>query len=409
MSLRARRSPSIGHFVSREHLGCIALLCGIVASTGCDSNSAGDAKTTADTQAEGSSSDTEPGPATPLTHSPSAPTTGAVPTPTSGNPASGQSPNGPTSTTPTAGATTSNGGAPNQPVEPGPSETTPEGPPPGPNNAGGAPPTPPVAGSGGAAPSDLAGGAQGLGGANGAPDTSADPCATALFCDDFDDDSLGMPPGDPWTSDVNGGTVEVSSEHAFSGANAVHVSNSEGAYKRAYFSVQGAPVFPGAGAEMFGRMLMWLDATPEGSVHWTFIQGEGPSDDGSYDIYYRYGGQHEGRLMANFETQGKSTDCWDHSDTVMPTQRWTCIEWRYATATDEMQFWLDGTELTDIHVTGMGEGCGGQDLGGLWPAPKQFEILRLGWEKYQQSEALNAWIDDVVVGTERVGCPAMPQ
>jgi hypothetical protein len=32
--------------------------------------------------------------------------------------------------------------------------------------------------------------------------------------------------------------------------------------------------------------------------------------------------------------------------------------------------------------------------------------LRLGWEKYQESEEIHAFIDDVAVSTERVGCPA---
>lgn len=268
-------------------------------------------------------------------------------------------------------------------------------------------------GGGGAAASAGAGGlppsvpmpAAGAGGSPDAPG-GVDGCAAALLCDDFEDDASDMAPGAPWTVELNGGDVLVSSERAYSGENSVHVSNTSGAYKRAYFSVAGDPVFPAAGAEMYGRMMMWLEATPPGSVHWTFIQAEGPSEDGSYDIYYRYGGQHEARLMANFETNGIATDCWDHSDTVMPTQTWACLEWRFDTATDEMQFWLDGTEVSDIHPIGTGEGCVGQDLDGAWPAPPAFEVLRLGWEKYQESEELHAFIDDVAVSTERVGCPA---
>jgi hypothetical protein len=287
---------------------------------------------------------------------------------------------------------------------------------PAPMTSGGAGPDVPAnpggAGSGGTPAGGAAGAPTGGGGSSGGTAGAAgaqpagDACDAALLCDDFEDDTSGMAPGAPWTVDVNGGGVEVSSERAFSGSNSVYVSNSQGAYKRAYFSVTGDPVFPAAGAEMYGRMMMWLEATPAGSVHWTFIQGEGPSDDGSYDIFYRYGGQHEGKLMANFETVGRSTDCWDHSATVMPTQTWACLEWRFDTASDEMQFWLDGSEISDIHVVGQGEGCGGQDLNGAWPAPPQFEVLRLGWEKYQESSALNAWIDDVAVSTERVGCPS---
>jgi hypothetical protein len=267
------------------------------------------------------------------------------------------------------------------------------------------------AGNGGHSPAPSGGAPQEpapSGGSAGAPDGSDGDlgCDDAVLCDDFEDDTSGMAPGTPWTVDVNGGAVQISDERAFSGEKSVLVSNTEGAFKRAYFSVAGEPVFPAAATQMYGRMMMWLEATPVGSVHWTFIQAEGPSQDDGFDIYYRYGGQHDGKLMANFETNGVASDCWDHSQTVMPTQVWACLEWRFDTANDELQFWLDGNEVADIHVVGSGEGCVSNGLDGAWPAPRQFEVLRLGWEKYQQSGELRAWIDDVAVATERVGCPA---
>lgn len=241
-------------------------------------------------------------------------------------------------------------------------------------------------------------------GSGGSP-SAASLCALALFCDDFEDDPEGSPPAAPWESQPNGATVLISRDRAFSGDQSVYVETTAGAYKQGYFSLQGEPVFPAAGAEMYGRMMMWLEATPQGSVHWTFIQGEGPSADGSYTALYRYGGQHEGRLMANYETQGLSTDCWDHSATVMPTQTWTCLEWRFNVATNEMQFWMDGADVEDIHTTGRGEGCVGQDLSGAWLAPTAFERIRLGWERYQESDERRVYIDDVVIDSQRVGCP----
>lgn len=254
-------------------------------------------------------------------------------------------------------------------------------------------------------------------GVSSAPDASSDgetndasdPCASALLCDGFDDDVVGMAPGQPWKTEANGGAVAVSDARAFSGDKSVHVSNTQGQYKRAYFSVDGAPVFPPAGAELYGRLMMWVDKSPADGVHWTFIQGEGPSNDGSYDIFYRYGGQHQGKLMANFETEGVASDCWNHSATAMPTQTWTCLEWRFNTATDEMQFWLNGTEVADLHVVGQGNdgsGCVAQSWANLWPAPKQFEVLRLGLEKYQDDGPLDLWIDDVAIGASRLGCPS---
>jgi hypothetical protein len=72
-----------------------------------------------------------------------------------------------------------------------------------------------------------------------------------------------------------------------------------------------------------------------------------------------------------------------------------------------MQFWLNGAEVADIHVTQQGEGCVGNALEGQWIAPPAFQTLYLGWEHYQlPANPIDLWVDDVVVSTERVGCPA---
>ena len=117
--------------------------------------------------------------------------------------------------------------------------------------------------------------------------------------------------------------------------------------------------------------------------------------------------------MANFETTdtGPATDCYDHSATVVPTQQWACVEWHFSVATNEMEYWLNGTALEDIHVvgrpTGDDVGCGGQGLNGDWLAPPAFDNLYLGWEHYQAAPMdINLWVDAVAISTERVGCPS---
>ena len=42
---------------------------------------------------------------------------------------------------------------------------------------------------------------------------------------------------------------------------------------------------------------------------------------------------------------------------------------------------------------------------GIVVLPTAFEALRLGWERYQTSDARALWIDDVVVAPNPVGCP----
>jgi hypothetical protein len=275
------------------------------------------------------------------------------------------------------------------------------------------------------------GGATSMGGssAGGASDTPApsepDPAnpdgtcpPNALFCDDFEDDAAGQFPAAPWQNSTgSGASVRVDGVQAFSGRQAVHVNAPPNAgYRRGYFSLEqgSSNVFPALSRGMFGRAMMWLDATPNAVAHWTIIQAEGRAADGTHDAYYRYGGQQQGGagIMANYETNmGVSTDCYSHSATRMPTQSWACVEWRFAVATNEMQMWLNGTELNDLHVidrpTSAGSGCLGNGVNGEWLAPPAFQTLHLGWEQYQQhSNDTNLWVDDVVISTERVGCPA---
>jgi hypothetical protein len=231
-------------------------------------------------------------------------------------------------------------------------------------------------------------------------------CSAALFCEDFEDDAAMQPPGAPWTVSTQQGSLVVDDSMAYSGSQAVHIEieGGEGSYRRAFMSIEGAPVFDPPLGAVWGRMMVQLVATPAGSVHWTNIQGEGEVPGMDFRALYRYGGQHEGRLMANYETQGVGSDCWQHSETVMPTGGWACFEWHFDQPTNTMEFFLDGTQLDDLTAVQQGEGCISHDTGDQWYAPI-FDTMRLGWEHYQQSDAKELWIDDVALDVARIGCP----
>jgi hypothetical protein len=185
----------------------------------------------------------------------------------------------------------------------------------------------------------------------------------------------------------------------------VHVSTAgTAAYERAYFTVAGAPAFPLNGNVMFGRMMIWLTAAPTMTTHWTNVQGEGQVSGQSYRAFTRYGGQVSMQLMANYDTSGVASDCWQHSQTTIPVQRWACFEWRFDGPNDEMDFWLDGTAITDLTVVGQGSGCINNGTGGHWYLPA-YDTLSLGWEHYQTSIPIDMWIDDVAVDSKRIGCP----
>lgn len=249
-------------------------------------------------------------------------------------------------------------------------------------------------------------------------------CNTALLCDDFEHHSLGEAPGAPFSDATgdSGARVSISSERSYSGSQSVHIEAKTGkSYRRGYFALHGAPVFPAASQEMYGRAMVWLNAapiTPAGAppVHWTLLQGEGRSANDQYNAIYRLGGQHQqgSGLMANFETTPPTkTDCWQHSATRMPVRQWACVEWHFVVDTNEMEMWIDSQALSDLHIVngqaGEGSGCLGHDLQDQWLAPPAFNSLYLGWERYQQpTNDRDVWFDDVAVSLQRIGCPGAP-
>lgn len=251
-----------------------------------------------------------------------------------------------------------------------------------------------------------------------------DACATAVFCDDFEAYEPGGAPGGEWGVSTNKGSVVMDTTHAFSGARSVKITgDAASGYRSSMIVLDKVSFLPVAGNVLYGRMMFWLDSAPQTAVHWTFIDGQGLVPGQQYHAVYRYGGQHPitdgsgfvgNQLMANYETPdsyqsppvGPGSDCWLHADKkVVPVGGWACAEWMFDGASSKMRFWLDGAELTDLAVDGTGEGCVKQGADFPWTAPT-FERIDLGWESYQADDARVIWIDDVALGTERLGCPA---
>ena len=92
---------------------------------------------------------------------------------------------------------------------------------------------------------------------------------------------------------------------------------------------------------------------------------------------------------------------------AFPSQRWACVEWEFDGNKNEMHLWFDGALLADADIVGQGTRCvNSGDLGKPWTAPT-FANLILGWQQYQTSTGpLELWMDDVAIGTTRIGCQA---
>jgi hypothetical protein len=257
--------------------------------------------------------------------------------------------------------------------------------------------------------------------------SAPDLCATALVCETFDAFPVDMAPAGVWTSNQNLGTVRVDATRAYSGTQSVKATTpaTETAYKAALLGYRDPAVLPTADNAHFGRLMFFLESAPEQTVHWTFLAGAGRSAplDGyptGYDVLYRYGGQKPvpggSQLMASYETpgfysnppMGPDTDCHQDSAAVpMPVGRWACAEWRFDGGTSEMQLWIDGVEVEGLHVIGNGTRCRTLPADSPW-IPPVFSRIDMGWESYQADVERSIWVDDFVLDTKRIGCPAAP-
>ncbi|HEU4590863.1 MAG TPA: hypothetical protein VFS13_08145 [Steroidobacteraceae bacterium] len=238
------------------------------------------------------------------------------------------------------------------------------------------------------------------------------------FADDFEARPTGQVPGAPWKEESykSGAVIAVDTVHAFSGRRALHILTPRGAnYRRGYVAIHLHDPLPQLQAGMYGRVMAWLDAAPaEQPVHWTLLQGEGRSADDRYNSIYRLGLEQQGgtQLMANFETTPPvTTDCRQQSARRLPVRRWACVEFHMDVASNEMQFWIDGRDITRVRERApAANACKGNDLGGQWLAPPRFDSFYLGFERYgDTTDDQNLWIDDVVLARQRVGCPAQKQ
>jgi hypothetical protein len=247
-----------------------------------------------------------------------------------------------------------------------------------------------------------------------------EPCATARFCDHFESYPEGSPPGGMWKIDTKLGAVTVVTEQHFGGGKAVKFTTPASSDSKTAYMRLAESVFPIPGNAYYGRMMFLLESAPAASVHWTFIQAGGVVQGQNYHALYRYGGQQpvplEGsvgnQLMANYDTPdsysgiGPASDCWFHADkVVVPVARWTCAEWLFDGQNDTMRFWLDGVAVDSLTMQHTGQGCVAQPAAYEWQAPN-FADLELGWESYMPDGERTLYVDDVVISTERVGCPS---
>jgi hypothetical protein len=227
-------------------------------------------------------------------------------------------------------------------------------------------------------------------------------CTGTFLCDDFEGDALGSPPAG-WGLTLypdDAGVIEVDNTRAHSGSHSVHISTSLSNFGNSLVQIVEPLSLPDNA--YFGRFWLFMPVIP-GPHHWDLIISPGTVPGQPNGAWYQYGGGDQlpdgGSSLAAYYVSS-TTDCGQYTTAWLPTQQWTCVEWQFDGANDEMRFWLDGQLIPELTVTNPRTGCGG-----TWDAPT-FESMNLGWynAQPQPGTSLDMWIDDAAAGLQRVGC-----
>jgi len=260
---------------------------------------------------------------------------------------------------------------------------------------GGAPGSGGKSGSGGGAAGGVgSGGAAGTtAGAGGGP---ASPCAArsgVLFCEDFESRAAG-PAGNtpPWVPQIIGsGTLTIDGTTAHSGGKSLHVHAGDDDYDT-LLAFHDATVLPAPNGRFYARAFVRLGRAMAAG-HNSYIVAELFATPGTGNnlriaednamLMYTIKGDSFGALSnANYYT--------DHKPGVaFAPSTWVCLEFLIDAGHPELDFWVDGTEVPDLHHTD-------------W-ALDHYDTLRFGFEKYA-GPGIDIWYDDIAIGTSRIGC-----
>jgi hypothetical protein len=236
--------------------------------------------------------------------------------------------------------------------------------------------------------------------------------AGALLCDDFESYTLNTAPSGKWkVTNVGLPTTVVDDMHAFSGTKAAHfhgkVDNNR---QYTFMTAEQAPIFPVASEKLFVRFMLLITQWPSSTATHTRLAWVGTTQalstpqqgfDGAGYVLCNYNGVAIERLDSGF-FRNTATNLRE------PTRvgKWACFEME-----------IDNTG-------GPPPGGVGAALPHIFEADKEYTLALAGdksvawngvkfealqfslWSPQTDTVTADYWIDDVVMSTQHIGCPA---
>ncbi len=253
------------------------------------------------------------------------------------------------------------------------------------------------AASGGASGS---GGSAGQGGGGGTMDTSSGCEAHSyVLCEDFEHTDAGNIP-EGWSK--HGDAAGVDDQEARHGNRSLKLGAIPSWERRIYHDSEAL------GSSHYGRIFYRVALpVPDAFVHSTLVAfaGSGPNVGPAEfrvvdtvkqavdtpDVASRH------QFLYNVQPQNSGEFGTGTSYDWYFDGEWHCAEWFVDADTQTYRFWFDGSQELEI-VNGAGDYSGTE-------LPQSFGEVRVGFINYQEAApGFTAWIDDVALDHERIGC-----
>jgi hypothetical protein len=198
-------------------------------------------------------------------------------------------------------------------------------------------------------------------------------CPAALFCDGFDE----MQFNSAWAVDQSNGAITDADACKYRGTRAAHaLLNPLPPSVKGHATI--TEVDSGTPGDFYVRAFVRVESGLANATHLIAVRPASPSTDELF-LFYAAGG--------NLGVAG--TVSTPSATAPFSLHRWTCVEWQLTGS--QMHVWLDNTDVIDGPYT----------LAGL-------ERVVLGAQVEDHSANLDAgteaWFDDLVVSTSRIGC-----
>lgn len=229
------------------------------------------------------------------------------------------------------------------------------------------------------------------------PGVSACGAEGVLLCDDFETAAVGgAPDSASWQVQVfnQEGRVLIDNTQAHSGSKSVYIDGTGSDSYRSVLITTSVP-FPARSNSFYARVFL-RSKNAMGEGHSTYF-GAGSADN---QRMVRVGFQEyvlETNLIVPGTEYGLLSGPWDQPDqgVQLPAGQWHCVEAFFNGAQNELRVWFDDTEVTALHTKNWNAGLSG------WSP--QYARAWFGFETYH-GEQDELWLDDIVVGTQRIGC-----